>query len=140
MLELFPELKDFSDLHFREPTKKTKSRFKYSQFRPDPLEQRMRARTLVRERIRRNVLLVADNSLRLVPVLSLRFVELDEQRSQAKREVNRRLYLRMGSIIKTQDLSEARLALMKDLVNPTSSSCLPKKRGTNGMKVLARHP
>jgi hypothetical protein len=115
MMELFPELKDFSDMHFREPCKKTKGRFKLSGFRPNPLEPRLRAHVVFRERIQRDVRAVADASLRSVPELLLRLVPLTEKQRADRRDCNRQLYLRMNAF-KTQDPSELRVSIMRDFL------------------------
>lgn len=116
MMELFPEIKDFSDMHFRELCKKTRGRFKASTLRPDPLEPRLRVHMLYRDRIRRNVLAVADLSLRLVPSLTLRLAPLEERVRAERRSRNRQLYLRMSNL-KNQQLSDVRVSVMRDLVH-----------------------
>jgi hypothetical protein len=115
MMELFPELKDYSDMNFREPCKKTRGRFKASSFRPDPLEPRLRAHLLYRDRIRRHVRAVADASLRIVPSLLLRLAPMEEKRKAKRRDSNRHLYLRMRNL-QVQQLSDVRVAVMKELV------------------------
>jgi hypothetical protein len=115
MLELFPELKDFSDMNFREPSKKTKGRFKSSYTRPDPLEPRLRSHALFQERIHRSVIMVADASMRLVPALLPRLLPIDERVEAEKQEINRRLYLRMSNTSEN-DLSSIRVVVMKELI------------------------
>ena len=115
MMELFPEVKDYSDMNFREPCKKTRGRFKASGFRPDPLEPRLRVHLLYQDRIRRNVRAVADASLRIVPSLLLRLAPMEEERKVKRRVSNRQLYLRMRNL-QVQQLSDVRVAVMKDLV------------------------
>lgn len=130
-MELFPELKDLSDMHFREPCKKTKGRFKLSGFRPNPLEPRMRAHVVFRDRIQQDVRVVADASLRSVPDLLLRLAPLTQKQRADRRDCNRQLYLRMNSF-KTQDPSELRVSIMRDFLHPTKSTLPGSSGGRNG--------
>jgi hypothetical protein len=120
-MELFPEIIEFSDMYFRDPCKKTRGRFKASSVRPEPLESRLRARAVYQKRVQRNLRVVADASLRLVPSLLLQLAPIEEIRKAKRRDRNRHLYVRMRNL-QTQQLSDVRVAVMRDLLHA------PKKR------------
>jgi hypothetical protein len=139
MMELFPELKDLSDMHFREPCKKTRGRFKAFGFRPNPLEPRMRAHEVFRERVQRGVRSVADASLRSVPDLLLRLAPMTETQRADRRDCNRQLYLRMNSF-KTQDPSEVRVSIMRDFLHPPMSTLRGSAGGQRGCPPTSVFP
>jgi hypothetical protein len=72
MLELFPELRDSTNIVFIRPSQKGLRRFRSQDRTPDPLDQAMWAHTLLDERIRRNLKEVASAGLCEIPSLMSR--------------------------------------------------------------------
>jgi hypothetical protein len=84
MLELFPELRDSTNMVFIRPSQKGLRRFKSQDRIPDPLDRAMWAHTLLDERIRRNLKEVAYAGLCEMPSLLSRLVKSDgSQRDMA---------------------------------------------------------
>jgi hypothetical protein len=69
MLELFPELRDSTNIVFIRPSQKGLRRFRSQDHIPDPLDRAMWAHTLLDERIRRNLKEVASAGLCEIPSL-----------------------------------------------------------------------
>ena len=68
--EIFPELKNSSDIFFREPSKKALRRIPANNPMPEPLSADLWTTTSLTRRIARDVAEVADTAMRKVPVLT----------------------------------------------------------------------
>jgi hypothetical protein len=75
MLELFPELRDSTNIVFIRPSQKGLRRFRSQDRIPDPLDRAMWAHTLLDERIRRNLKEVALAGLCEIPSLMSRLAK-----------------------------------------------------------------
>jgi hypothetical protein len=75
MLELFPELRDSTNIVFIRPSQKGLRRFRSQDRIPDPLDRAMWAHTLLDERIRRNLKEVASAGLCEIPSLMARLAK-----------------------------------------------------------------
>jgi hypothetical protein len=125
MLDIFPELKDSTNIIFLEPSKKGLKRFRHSGNVPEPLESPMFAHLSLSSRIHQHVREVADLSLRKVPALSFKFTTLD----QARDELTRKEMYRQQSLIyvsKCKSWAQCRLLLMKELVPNEQFIQLPR--------------
>jgi hypothetical protein len=83
MLELFPELRNSTNIVFIRPSQKGLRRFRSQDRIPDPLDRAMWAHTLFDERIRRNLKEVASAGLCEIPSLFSRLVTSGSQRDKA---------------------------------------------------------
>jgi hypothetical protein len=82
MIELFPELRDSTNIVFIRPSQKGLRRFRSQDRTPDPLDRAMWAHTLFDERIRRNLKEVASAGLCEIPSLFSRLVTSGSQRDK----------------------------------------------------------
>jgi len=117
MLELFPELKDSTNIFFIEPTKKGLRRFRSSELLPGPLEEAMWAHTLLDTRIRQNVKEVASLRLGRVPALLDRLNKTDDRHEDTIRQ--------QQAIMKSRGYTEwkqCRLEIMKDFLLPSEQN------------------
>jgi hypothetical protein len=95
MLELFPELRDSTNIVFIRPSQKGMRRFRSQDPIPDPLDRAMWAHTLLDERIRRNLKEVAVAGLCKIPSLMSRLAKSgDSQRDMAASQRQEKAALR----------------------------------------------
>jgi len=141
MYEIFPELKDSTNIRFKEPSKKAVRRFRSSGYQPAPLDKSRWAHNFRIERTRRHVVEVADLSLRVVPRLSDRLSKLDAHREEHSiHNANRQ-----EALMKSMDLfpwRKCRIVFMKSYVASSTQvgSGVPALKntsnGVNGHKAF----
>lgn len=113
MLQLFPELRESTDMFFMLPSKKALRRFPSSNTIPSLLERSMWAHRILDDRIRRGVCEVADCSLRRVPSLTIRL----ECRSGSKSlEAKSRLLKATMSERRISDKSVAKRIIIQEVL------------------------
>jgi hypothetical protein len=114
IMQLFPELKQSSDICFVElPKKGVARRFRAAEAAPEPLDSSLCAHTLLEDRIRHHVAEVASSCMLHVPQLTLRLA-----RSRGITEIGSQRQRRAA--MSAQGLfewEECRLEMMKSLVH-----------------------
>lgn len=131
VLELFPELKESSNIHFRDPSKKGIRRLKHNSIiLPGPLEPDECAHNVLQDRIRRNVVEVADLSLRRVSQLSVKLAiphAVDPGSGYQKAEL-RKAKMRAT---RTANWRVCRLVIVRGFVSRHMRSSIQKKASKN---------
>jgi hypothetical protein len=125
MCTIFPELITSTNITFVPPSKRGRSRFPLSDPNPQPLARWMLVEYIFQDRIRRQLTIVADASVRLVPALLMRLSD----KQKARREWMTTYANKLEAIRKVQKLNrkeDAGYWCIKNLMElPTRPSSLP---------------
>ena len=115
MFEVFPELKDSTNILFVKPSQKGLRRFRPQDTLPGPLDRAMWAHTLLDDRIRRNLKEVALAGLVRIPSLTAKLGALDKKRET---RVDRRIGLTRNG----DTWEQCRLAFMREFFSEARQS------------------